>query len=95
MERARLADDEVADLVGRMGLADLIKAHFPMPRIPPDSLVGHLQLSTGDESLTFYFMADSGQARDAGQPPPPQIATAVEAVYSVCGRLLGDRWQAP
>jgi hypothetical protein len=95
MHPARLADDEFGDLLQRMRLADLVQADLPMPRIPPDSLVGRLTLSAGGEPLTIYFMADPGQARDAGQPPPPPLAAALSAIYGVCARVLGNRWKAP
>ena len=95
MERASLSEREASDLLGRMNLTELVKAESPMPRIPPDSLVGRLEVSADGEPLVIYFMADPGQARDAGQPPPAHVVRAVEAIYGTCERVLGNRWKAP
>jgi hypothetical protein len=94
-ERTKLSEREAADLLDRMSVAELVRVDVPMPRIPPDSLVGRLEVSANGEPLTIYFMADPAQAEDAGQPPPPQVVKAVEAIYATCSRVLGNDWKAP
>jgi hypothetical protein len=95
LERASLSEKEASDLLGRMNLIELVRAEPPMPRIPPDSLVGRLEVSADGEPMVIYFMADPGQARDAGQPPPPPVTRTVQAIYQACERVLGNRWKAP
>lgn len=94
-QRMQLAEDEVIRLLDQMRLADLVKGDLPQPRIPPDSLVGRLEISGGGRPVTLLFMADPGQARSAGQEPPPQLAKAVSALYGVCASVLGNHWTAP
>lgn len=93
LQALQFSDDEAADV--RRRLTELLKADLPVPRIPPDSLVGRLDISVGTERVTIYFMADPGQARDAGHPPPPPLTRTLEAIYAVCARGLGKRWKAP
>jgi hypothetical protein len=66
-----------------------------MPRIPPDSLVGKIEVSAEGAPFVIYYMADPGQSRDAGQPPPASVMRAVRAIYGTCERVLGNRWKAP
>ncbi|MFD4421459.1 hypothetical protein ACFWN7_08140 [Agromyces sp. NPDC058484] len=94
-QQMQLAEDEVVRLLDRMRIADLVRADLPQPRIPPDSLVGRLEISGGGRPVTLLFMADPGQARSAGQEPPPQLLKTVSALYDVCARVLGDQWTAP
>ncbi len=94
-ETHELSDRELAELFERMDLFQLLKGDVPRPRIPPDSLVGRLELSAGREPVTLYFMADPGQARDAGFEPPPALAKAIDAIYGICGRILGIERLAP
>jgi hypothetical protein len=94
-ETYELSDRELAELFERMDLLQLLKGDVPRPLIPPDSLVGRLELSAGREPVTLYFMADPGQARDAGFEPPPALAKAIEAIYGICGRVLGIERLAP
>jgi hypothetical protein len=94
-ETYELSDRELAELFERMDLLQLLKGDVPRPLIPPDSLVGRLELSAGREPVTLYFMADPGQARDAGFEPPPALAKAIKAIYGICGRVLGIERLAP
>lgn len=92
-----LSDRELDELFERMNLSQLLKADLPQPRIPPDSLVGRLELSADQDQrpMTVYFMADPGQAADAGFEPPPALARVVDAIYGICGRMLGIKRLAP
>jgi hypothetical protein len=94
-ESRDLSDRELNELFERMDLSQLLKADLPRPRIPPDSLVGRLELSAGKRPITIYFMADPGQAEDAGFDPPPSLAKAIDAIYGICGRVLGIKRLAP
>jgi hypothetical protein len=94
-ETYELSDRELAELFERMELLQLLKGDVLRPLIPPDSLVGRLELSAGREPVTLYFMADPGQARDAGFEPPPALAKAIDAIYGICGRVLGIERLAP
>jgi hypothetical protein len=94
-ESHELSERELVELFQRMDLVQLLKGDVPRPRIPPDSLVGRLELSVGREPVSLYFMADPGQARDAGFEPPPALAKAIDAIYGICGRTLGIEHLAP
>lgn len=94
-QQAKFSEGEAAALLDRMSVAELVRVHVPMPRIPPDSLVGRLEVALNGQALTIYFMADPAQAEDAGQPPPAHVMRAVDAIYATCSRILGSDWKAP
>jgi hypothetical protein len=94
-ESRELSDRELHELFEHMNLPQLLKADLPSPRIPPDSLVGRLELSAGQKPVTLYFMADPGQAQDAGVGLVPPLAKAINAIYGICSRVLGVKRLAP
>ena len=94
-ESRELSDGELRELFERMDLSQLLKSDLPPPRIPPDSLVGRLELSAGQKPVTLYFMADPSQAQHAGVEPPPPLAKAIEAIYGIGSRVLGVERLAP
>lgn len=57
--------------------------------IPPDSLVGRLEIQAGPDSIVALFMADEGQARDAGFRSPPDVLAAADALYDLAARQMG------
>jgi hypothetical protein len=67
MQSKRLSVQEMAGLIDRMRLADLLETDVSMPRIPPDSLVGRIEIAAqGGEPLVIYFMADESGANCGG-----------------------------
>lgn len=60
-----------------------------MPPIPPCSLLGQLEVFDGKERVQVVFMADAGQAKQAGYRMPPVVRRATETIYSLAARRLG------
>ena len=90
-KRGRPAKLDFAGLLRAVDPVRLLAADIPMPRFPPDSLIGRLELSDGDQSRAFYYLADPGQAETAGQLPPETLLRAVNAVYQRAEKLLGSK----
>lgn len=60
-----------------------------MPRIPPCSVLGRLEVFDGRERVEVVFMADPEQARQAGYRMPPVIARVTERIYAIAAQQLG------
>lgn len=72
-----------------------IAASEPPPQIPPDSLVGRLEITADGETVAAVFMADEEQARDAGYPVPPEVREAAAAIYELSAAQLDIDSAAP
>jgi hypothetical protein len=81
---------DFAALARAIDPAALLEADLPAPRFPPDSLVGRLEISDGEQTLTLFYMADPEQAQAAGFRPPAALARAIDAIYAQGARLLGS-----
>lgn len=90
----RLDVDEVEHLrravdVSRLRRTSLRQARARQKPIPPCSLIGILEVwdQTGPARITF--MADPGQAEQAGHRIPADVKKAVDAIYARAARHLG------
>lgn len=72
-----------------LGTADLAARASTTP-IPPDSLVGRIEILADGETRTIIFMADEGQAETAGFTAPAGVLEAAEAIYDLAARQLGS-----
>jgi hypothetical protein len=48
-----------------------------------------LEVFDGEQQLQIVFMADEGQARQAGYRMPPTVARAVDVLYDLGAKCLG------
>jgi hypothetical protein len=101
--RSVLAGKEVAPATGKLparsrtqllralDVPQLARAAAAPPWIPPDSLIGTLEITDGEQRVNVVFMADTEQARTAGFELPPPLQKAVDTIYSLAARQLGER----
>jgi hypothetical protein len=81
---------DLDDLLRRLDVSRLKQLRQArMPAIPPCSLVGRLEVFDGEQQLQIVFMADEGQARQAGYRMPPAVARAVDVLYDLGAKCLG------
>jgi hypothetical protein len=66
-----------------------------VPTFLPDTLVGILEITDGERTQRIYFAADPEQARTQGLTPPPALARATDAIYSLGAKLMGRRQVKP
>jgi hypothetical protein len=80
--------EEVAEVLKRLDVAQMIALRSETPPIPPDSTVGVITISDGSQEVSIPFMADPGQAEAAGFELPADLAQAIEAIYEIAARQL-------
>jgi len=78
-----LSRTEFVSLLRAADIAALIETKRPLVRIPPCSLLGRVEILGGAQKMTFIFMADQGQAEQAGMEPPPALARLVDKIFEV------------
>lgn len=90
-QTAKLPPRSRTQLLRALDVAELARAARVRPRIPPDSLIGRLEVTDGEQRVTAVFMADPEQARTAGFELPPELAKAVDTIYTLAARQLGEQ----
>ena len=65
------------------------------PRFLPDTVVGRLEISSGDATHRIYFAADPDQASVQKQVPSAALQRVIDAVYAEGAKLLGVRSVKP
>ena len=66
-----------------------------LPPIPPDSTVGILRVSDGEQEVSIAFMADEGQAETAGFELPPELSQAIDGIYAISAKQLEQKSVRP
>lgn len=85
--RAAMKPDELAGLLVAIEPHQLAEA-VP-PRIPPDSLIGTLEIDAGGRTHRIVFMADPEQAAEAGQKLPPSLQKLVARMVAEGEKTVG------
>lgn len=86
----KAADPErFAALASAIDIGALLRGEAPSGGFPPDSVVGRLEVSDGEQTETFLFLADAEQATRARMVAPDPLRKAVDAVWSAAARHLG------
>jgi hypothetical protein len=71
--------------LARSGFLD---AAAQSPRFLPDTLVGILEVTSGDTTRRVYFAADPDQAAVQDTAPPDAVLKAADAVFQAAGSIL-------
>lgn len=74
------------DIVGLLRAAEDVQragVRRPPGPIPPCSLLGRIEIFGGAQKMSFVFMADAEQAKQAGMEPPRELAALVDRVFEV------------
>jgi hypothetical protein len=85
----RIDDTRFSEIVRSLEPMALARTVQRAGGFPPCSLIGRLEVTIGDRTITSYFMADPEQARTAGYEPPPSVSRAVEMLYEEAEQRLG------
>jgi hypothetical protein len=97
-ERTKAAEplrEQVQQLFRAVDVPRLAEASRGRQPIPPCSVVGRLTVSDGRQDVTVVYMADPGQAEDAGFRPHPAVEAVVGEVHALAARQLGLKTVAP
>jgi hypothetical protein len=86
-----LEPSDFSDLLRTLDVRRLIRAAGQQQRIPPDSVIGRLEISDGEQRVSTVFMADAEQAKDAGYELPREVAQAVDRIYDLAARQLDEK----
>ena len=89
LDRQRGDPDRFRRLVELVDVAALLRADPPATGFPPDSIVGLLEVSDGEQVERFRFLADEAQAARASARAPEPLSHAVAAVYAAAAEELG------
>ncbi|HSW15719.1 MAG TPA: hypothetical protein VLJ86_00720 [Ramlibacter sp.] len=76
-------------LARALDIEALMRAEAPSGGFPPDSVVGRLEVSDGEQTATFLFLADEKQAERARRRAPDSLHKAVDAVFRAAATTLG------
>ncbi len=77
-------------LVEAIDVDALVRADYAAGGFPPDSVVGRLELSDGEQAVSFTFLADDNQAARSEIRMPEPLRTAVDAVYRAAAADFGQ-----
>jgi len=83
-----LSRAEFVDLLRHADIAKLVHVGRPLARVPPCSLLGRIEITDGIQRVSFLFMADPGQAEQAGMEPPPELARLVDRIFEVSAKHM-------
>jgi hypothetical protein len=86
-----MPSDEFTELLRRIVDSNVLDTPPAPPRFLPDTLVGSFEVARGGSVYQAYFAADPEQARTQNAVPGPELQKALDAVYAVGARLLGQR----
>lgn len=86
-----LTQSDFAELLRALDVRQLLRAADRSHPIPPDSVIGRLELTDGEQRISTVFMADPEQAKDAGYELPRAVAEAVDRIYELAARELDEK----
>ncbi len=87
-EQRRPDPDQFRNLARSIDVGAIVRADRPATGFPPDSVVGFLEISDGEQVESFPFLADQDQATRAQASAPEPLAQAVDAVYKAAAAYL-------
>lgn len=79
-----------AALAEAIDIEALLRSETPRGGFPPDSVVGRFEISDGEQTETFLFLADEHQARRAALFAPDPLRKAIEAVWRAASAQMGS-----
>lgn len=80
--------DLVGSLVQRLVRSDVLGSRYAPATFLPDTIIGTIVVTVGDEERRIQFAADPDQAAVQGLRPPAEVIAAVEALYDMAGQVL-------
>lgn len=65
------------------------------PRFLPDTLVGRLEISDGENVFQYFYIADKEQAKTQQRVPPEALEKNTEHIFGFASKLTGKRIVKP
>jgi hypothetical protein len=90
-EPARRDPARFTSLAEAIDVESLMRAEDAAGGFPPDSVVGRLEVSDGEQRVSFAFLADEGQAARAQIRMADPLRRAVDVVYGAAAEHLDER----
>jgi hypothetical protein len=78
-----ISREDFAELLRASDLMKLIEVRRLMYGIPPCSLLGRVEITDDQQRVSFVFMADPGQAAEAGMETPPELMKLIDKIFEV------------
>jgi hypothetical protein len=94
-QEVRADPDAFRALVESIDVDALLREESPAAGFPPDSVVGRLEISDGEQSASFAFLADYQQASRAGRQANESLRRVVDAIYRSAAAHLDTEDLAP
>jgi hypothetical protein len=79
---------DMTEVLTSIDVGQIMALSRRLPPIPPDSTVGILRISDGEQEVSVPFMADEGQAETAGFELPEELRRAVDTIYEIGAKQL-------
>jgi hypothetical protein len=92
---AKIPQATVVELLRKINVEEMARASESQPPIPPDSLVGRLEISDGQQTFATVFMADPEQARTAGYEIPPELRQLIDTIYDLAAKQMNAEHVRP
>jgi hypothetical protein len=89
-EKNKCAIDQktISSLYSSLLRSEILYMKPEPPRFLPDTLVGIIEITSGENTHRVYFAADPDQAEVQGLSTPPAVLAAAEALYKTTGKIL-------
>jgi len=87
----RLEPQAFTRLAQQIDVASLLQSGRVSGGFPPDSVVGRLEISDGEQTVSFLFLADESQAERSRVKPSEPLRRAVDLVYRAAAEYLGEK----
>ncbi len=84
----KMPQDDFINLFRNINISEMQEFYKLQNRIPPDSLIGRLEISTGKDNISIIYMADKEQAKTAGYEIPVQLNNVIESIFQIAARQL-------
>jgi hypothetical protein len=91
----RLEPSELGALARDVLASGVLDTPADPPRLLPDTLVGILDITSGEARFRRYFAADRDQADVQDALPPPGLTKAADAIYALGAKRMGKRSVKP
>lgn len=85
---ADISDEAFVALLKQVRVSGVLGLSQEDPRFVPDTVIGILEISDGENSFRATFAADPEQAEEQGRTPPPEVTEAADAMYALGARVM-------
>jgi hypothetical protein len=88
-KRTRQSKEKFSGLLDRIYKSNLLQLPGEPPGFLPDTIVGHLEISDGENAYRTYFAVDPEQAKVQGRTVPKPLQSVLNAIYKLGSEATG------